>query len=159
MFTVSVNILKISRKMYTAEGIAEILINLPNDNYLDIDVGKDWHETDAGITIDNLLLAVDLTADSLEEMESLEPKMLNDSEEDQPHQHATDSCQGNNEDGDNNTQNQDNNPAVPAAVNYEMNQRHLWRKHKNKKLAVSSAFHKDQSRITFLIVGMKWIIS
>ena len=45
-----------SRKMYTAEGIAEILINLPNDNSVDTDVEEDWDETDADITIDICLL-------------------------------------------------------------------------------------------------------
>ena len=108
-----------SRKMYTAEEFAEILINLPNDNSADTDVKEDWDETDADITIDNLP-PVDSTVDFPEEMEYLEPETLNDSEEDQPHEHAPQSRQGNNEKFDNNTQNQNGNPAIPAAVNYEV---------------------------------------
>ena len=98
--------------MYTAEEIAEILINLPNDNSVDTDIKEDWDETDTNTTTDNLPPPVDLTADSLEEMESLEPETLNDSEEDQSHEHTQESRRG-----------------------------------------------KDQSRITFLTVLVKWIIS
>ena len=110
-----------SRKMYTAERIAQILINLHNDNYLDTDVKEDWDETEADITNDNFPPPVDSTADSDEEMEPLEPEALNDSEEDQSHKHAPESCQGNNEDGDNNTKNE--NGAIPTTMNYEANQK------------------------------------
>ena len=48
-----------------------------------------------------MLLTVDLTAYSCEEIESLETETFNGSEEDQPHKHVTESCQGNNENGDN----------------------------------------------------------
>ena len=48
-----------SRKLYTAEEIAEIHINLPNNNSADTDVEKDCDKTDADVTIDNLLPPVD----------------------------------------------------------------------------------------------------
>ena len=134
-----------SRKMYTAEGIAEILINLPNDNSVDTDVEEDWDETDADITIDNLPPPVDSTADSPQEMESLEAETLNDSEEDQPHEHAPESRHGNNENGDNNTQNQNDNSAIPAPVNYEVNQQRLWKK--REKQETGSEFNLPQGPI------------
>ena len=59
MFKVAIKILKMSRKLYTAEEIAEILINLPNNNSADTDVEKDCDKTDADITIDNLHPLVD----------------------------------------------------------------------------------------------------
>ena len=59
MFRLAIRILKMSRKMYAAEEIAEILINLPNNNSADTDVEKDCDKTDADITIDNLPPPVD----------------------------------------------------------------------------------------------------
>ena len=61
-------------------------------------------------------------------MESLEPETLNDSEEDKPRKYAPESHKRNNKDDDNNTQYQSGNPAIPAAVNYKVNQRRLWGK-------------------------------
>lgn len=65
-------------------------------------------------------------------MKSSEPETLNNSEEDQPHEHAPESRQGNNEDGDN-TQNQNGNLPIPATVNYKVNQQRLWRKRKKQE--------------------------
>ena len=59
MFRVAISFLKMSRKLYTAEEIAEILINLPNNNSADTDVENYCDKTDADITIDNLPPPVD----------------------------------------------------------------------------------------------------
>ena len=79
-------------------------------------------------------------------MGSFKPKTLNDSQEDQSHEHAPESRRAKNEDSDDNAKNQIGNPAIVAAVNYEVNQQGLCR-HKRKKQETDSEFNlpiKDQ---------------
>ena len=55
-------------------------------------------------------------------MGSFKPETLNDSQEDQSHEHAPESRRAKNEDSDDNAKTQIGNPAIAAAVNYEVNQ-------------------------------------
>lgn len=125
-----------SRKTwYTAEEVAEIIVNLPHDNSIDTDIEDDLDESDADfdVEIDNLPpLESEIEASEVESSSESEyeesSQSSSSSEEDQPQQPPEPNIDNNLRD---NTQPEDT--EIPPMPRFEVNQQRLWRKREKQE--------------------------